>query len=87
MAKVNKWIIVKFASKDYSKFHFEKDPTKGVDVGYSAHGSFSGGEVKILPLYTDENAAIQHCAAINEYNPSGGYAVCPVDYKKTAVKH
>jgi len=86
-AKNTKWIIVKFANKDYWPSHFDKDPTKGVDESYSTHNSHSGKNIGILPRYYDKAMAIKHCDQIHALNPSGGYEVCPVNYGKTAVKH
>lgn len=86
-SKNTKWIVVKFAAKDYWLSHFDKDPTKGVDESYSTHSSPTGKMVGILPRYQDNALALKHCAEINALNPSGGYAVCPLDYGKTSVKH
>ena len=86
-SKNTKWIIVKFADKDYWPMHYDKDPTKGVDKSHSAHDSYSGKEVNIFPDYVDKELAQIHCDVINNNNPSGGYAVCPLDYGKTSVKH
>lgn len=87
MAKNTKWIIVKFAAKDYWLYYFDKNPVSGVEESHSTHSSPTGKKIGIKPGYMDKTQAEKHCEEINVFNPSGGYAVCPVNYSKTSVKH
>lgn len=86
-AKDKKWIIVKNANKVNWPFYYETDPKKGISVSHSAHNTDTGKECSIDSLYTDLQKANLDCETINTHNPAGNYAVCVINYGKTAIKH
>lgn len=78
MSDATRYVIVKHAAKHASHVYFEENPRKGVDISFSAHETSSGEKLNIQPFYTEKETAEADCKKINEYNPSGEYAVCPV---------
>ena len=74
--------IVKFAQDGIWDHYFEEDPKDGVCIEHSAHTSYAGQVCNIKPYYTDFDEAVKVCAAVNQVNPSGSYAVCILKEKK-----
>lgn len=70
------YIIVKHAGKweDY----FTSDPKLGAHKSHSAHNTHTGKCCGIFPKYQTYIPAVWDCAAMNQHNPGGDYAVCPV---------
>jgi hypothetical protein len=73
-----KYVIVKHACKTHWKEYFIEDPKNGVPLTASCHTTYSGRLADIRPFYEDEKAAIKDSMRLDEQNPCGGYAVCPV---------
>lgn len=73
-----RFVVVKHAAKEQSALYFTENPRKGVLLECSAHQSYTGEQVGLKPFYDTKEAAEEACNAANEFNPSCGYAVCPV---------
>lgn len=73
--------IVKYAGDTWD-YHWQGDPKKGVDISCSAHKTYTGRQVGIEESYHNKVEAEIACTKMNEYNPSGDYAVCPVIVKE-----
>jgi hypothetical protein len=69
------YIIVKNAAlPDY----FDYNPQDGIDLDWSADVTYTGQQVGIRPSYAVRQDAEVDCKKMNDYNPHGHYAVCPV---------
>ena len=74
------YCIVKFASKEYWKYHWHEDPKiTGVHFSYSAYNTYSGKDL-LQEKYSESELEIakEHVKKINKINPSGGYAICKI---------
>lgn len=73
-----KYGIVKFAMH-WGDYGWKTDPAiTGVHQDDVASCTPSGSSVGILPSYHDKLAADIDCKKMNDFNPSGYYAVCPI---------
>jgi hypothetical protein len=72
------YTIVKHAAENHWGHFFSENPTDGVGLFQSAHNSFLGLSLNVLPEYTDLKAAEEACAQMNNIHLIGGYAVCRV---------
>lgn len=75
--------IVKYAG-DTHKYYWEHDPKEtGVSEEASAHDTYTGKQVGILPKYRYLDEALEAAAKMNAYNPSGDYVPCRIWVKNT----
>jgi len=75
-----KYIVVKHAGDSAWEYYFVSDPKEfDCHISVSAFYTPTGNEICNL-YYTEEqhDLALQHCAKMNEVNPSGHYRVCRV---------
>lgn len=74
-----RFTIVKHAGSLWNYYWLE-DPKDGVDESSSAFFSHSGKMAGVELSYSidDLPLAEQHCKKLNESNPCGDYAICPV---------
>ena len=71
------YIIVKHAGVGW-KHHFDKDPKQGAHISFSATSTYTGQKLGIQLAYFNREQALADCLRMNEDNPTGNYAVCPV---------
>ena len=73
---MTKYVIVKHAA--YWENYYIDDPNKGVLKSHSCHDTYIAKQLGIKPVYEDMCEAAHGAIKLNESNPSGNYAACPV---------
>lgn len=73
------FVIVKHASTEAWSFYHDTDPKNGVSREASAHSTYSGKCANLQSSYEDKAKALQDLHKIMNLNPSGNYAICPVN--------
>jgi hypothetical protein len=81
---MNKYIIVKYAG--LYDIQSQDDPRiKGATLDESCCFTHTGRSLDLRQMYDTPEDAEKDCKRINEYNPSGYYAVCPlIDEEKVS---
>ena len=71
------YMVVKHAEDGMWEYHFDLNPKEGCHESYSSFYTHSGKNV-VQRIYNDRELAERDCKVMNETNPCGCYAVCPV---------
>lgn len=75
---MSKYCIVKHAAESYWPNYYTADPKEGVLKEASCHATYTGRNLDIASEYDSRSEAQLDCDLMNDENPSGGYAVCPI---------
>lgn len=78
------WVIVKHASNEYWSTYWKRNVKEyGVTSDQSAHASYTAKQcgVDLWEAFDRRDTAQKFCDIMNEHNPCGGYAVCPLIIK------
>jgi hypothetical protein len=76
---LSEYIIVKNAMDKAWELWYDKDPKQhGIHPSHSAFNTFAGKLYGIQPKYRCIRQAHLDAKLLNEENPSGQYAVCPI---------
>jgi len=74
------FIIAKNTHPARWPLYWTSNPQEGVDKSYSAADTYTGQVLNIKSSYVTREEAARDCERMQEMNPSGWYAVCPVAY-------
>lgn len=74
------FIIAKHAQSSVQHLYWESNPQEGLDKSYSAADTYTGQVLNIKSSYVTRAEAEKDCERMQQENPSGNYAVCPVAY-------